>query len=156
MSSTRSIRFNRGQMAAPLRGKRSEKFEKYRTKYEKGLILAVSNVCPADLYSRACGHSTHHRSSLLSDSIQHTPPKMLTFIDLLSIVYHSLLYIVYIALLFSMLEWCKFASSILSWFVAHPRIFRLFMKGKFDPDPLWLNTHSLQKCGTILCIHSHP
>ena len=82
MSSTRSIRFNRGQMAAPLRGKRSEKFEKYRTKYEKGLILAVSNVCPADLYSRACGHSTHHRSSLLSDSIQHTPPKMLNFIDL--------------------------------------------------------------------------
>ena len=83
MSSTsRSIRFYRGQMAAPLRGKRSEKFEKYRTKYEKGLILAVSNVCPADLYSRACGHSTHHRSSLLSDSIQHTPPKMLNFIDL--------------------------------------------------------------------------
>ena len=30
----------------------------------------------------------------------------------------------------------KVASSRLSWLVAHPRIFRRLMKGKFDPDVL--------------------
>ena len=31
----------------------------------------------------------------------------------------------------------KVASSRLSWLVAHLRIFRLFMKGKFDANVLW-------------------
>ena len=31
----------------------------------------------------------------------------------------------------------KVASSGLSWLVAHPRIFKLFMKGKFDAYLLW-------------------
>ena len=29
-------------------------------------------------------------------------------------------------------DFCKVASSRLSWFVAHSRIFRLFMKGNVD------------------------
>ena len=32
---------------------------------------------------------------------------------------------------------CKVSSSRLSWLVAHARIFRLFMKGKFDTYELW-------------------
>ena len=32
----------------------------------------------------------------------------------------------------------KVASSRLSWLVANPRIFRLFMKGNFDAYVLWL------------------
>ena len=32
------------------------------------------------------------------------------------------------------LLYCKVASSRLSWLVAHLKIFRLFMKGKFDTN----------------------
>ena len=35
------------------------------------------------------------------------------------------------------LAYRKVASSRLSWLVAHSRIFRLFIKGKFDPYVLW-------------------
>ena len=35
------------------------------------------------------------------------------------------------------LKYCKVASGRLSWLVAHPSIFRLFMKGKFDAFVLW-------------------
>ena len=34
-------------------------------------------------------------------------------------------------------EFLKIPSSRLSWLVAHPRIFRLFMKGNFDAYVLW-------------------
>ena len=37
----------------------------------------------------------------------------------------------------SLLKYRKVASSRLSWLVAHPRIFRLFMKGNFDAYVLW-------------------
>ena len=36
----------------------------------------------------------------------------------------------------------KVASSKLSWLVAHPMVFRLLMKGKFDPYVLWHLTKS--------------
>ena len=39
---------------------------------------------------------------------------------------------------------CKVASSSLSWLVAHSRIFRLFMKGKFDTYLLWPLTRRVQ------------
>ena len=35
------------------------------------------------------------------------------------------------------LRYRKITSSRLSWLVAHPRIFRLFMKGNFDAYALW-------------------
>ena len=35
------------------------------------------------------------------------------------------------------IELCKVPSRSLSWLVAHPRIVRLFMKGKFDAYVLW-------------------
>ena len=38
----------------------------------------------------------------------------------------------------------KVASSILSWLVAHSRIFRLFMKGKFDAYLLWSLAKTVQ------------
>ena len=38
---------------------------------------------------------------------------------------------------FSCFIYCKVASSKLCWFVAHLRIFRLLMKGKFDAYVLW-------------------
>ena len=40
--------------------------------------------------------------------------------------------------------YCKVASSRLSWLVAHSRIFRLFMKGKFDAYVLWPLAKSVQ------------
>ena len=35
------------------------------------------------------------------------------------------------------IKYCKVASSSMSRFVAHPSIFRMFMKGKFDAYVLW-------------------
>ena len=40
-------------------------------------------------------------------------------------------------LLFQKHIYCKLASSRLSRLVAYPRVFRLFMKEKFDPYALW-------------------
>ena len=34
-------------------------------------------------------------------------------------------------------KYCKVASRSTSWLVAHPRIFRLFMRGKFDGHVPW-------------------
>ena len=38
----------------------------------------------------------------------------------------------------------KVASSRLSWLVAHPSTFRMFIKGKFDTYALWSLTRSFQ------------
>ena len=85
-------------------------------------------------------------------------PSILT-LPIWSTLHHKLsdCCIVYTALLFTMLECCKIASSILSWIIAHLRIFRLFMNRKFDPyvmRPLdrkvqnWIKTGDLKNWQT--------
>ena len=44
-----------------------------------------------------------------------------------------------------MKEYCIVASSRMFWLVAHPRIFTLVMKGKFDPSVLMYRLYPLAK-----------
>ena len=47
------------------------------------------------------------------------------------------IYLLHVSKFLTFLMYCKVASSRLSWLVAHPSFFRMFMKGKCDTYVLW-------------------